>query len=184
MNIRFVPVCALLAILACGQSWAQALIVMAPFGRPEMVMDESGNFSQAVSVYSDADVETFVPDITSRAWITWNAGPFKSTGKYHVYLYSYYKTDKICRSLIPHGQESDPRWNESCGALRYQRRLIEVDTRNKTVAVLNSLLMESDARYNPANQARPAKPAPLATASKEIGGAVSHVTAIITKETK
>src|ERR1035438_4003556 len=125
-------ICAFIVVLITASiATSQELIITAPFGRPEMVMDESGNFSQAISVYSDADVEMFVPDITSPGWIQWYAGEFKSTGTYHLYLYSFYKTDKFCRGMIPAGQEADPRWKETCGALRYQRKLIQVDTRKK-----------------------------------------------------
>jgi hypothetical protein len=86
--------------------------------------------------------------------------------------------------MIPVGQESDPRWKETCGALRYQRKLIQVDTRKKTISVLDAVLMEGDARYNPMNQRKGTGPVPLAQASKETASAVSRITAIIEKETK
>ena len=62
MRIKSLTLCLFLALAGIRPA-AQELIIAAPFGRPEMVMDESGNYSQAISVYSDSDVEMFVPDI-------------------------------------------------------------------------------------------------------------------------
>lgn len=175
------------AIALCAFSWTVTLSVLSqellkpgPFGRPVMVMDEAGNWSMPISVYSDPDLELFVPDITAPGWIQWHAAQFRQTGTYLVYLFSQYKNDKICRhDRIPPGHGADPKWLESCAALRYQRRLISVDTRNKTVTTLETILMESDAGYNPQNQIVRKLTVPLSSAVSPLPLAYSRITEIV-----
>jgi hypothetical protein len=141
----------LAAVLGTNSAIAQELVIAGPFGKPQMVRDESGAWQQAIVVYSDPDVEQVIPDITTRGWIQWNVEQFRNTGVYRVYVYSHYKNDRTCRrEWIPSGHSNDPEWLDMCGSLRYQRRYLEVNTRNKTVTVLETILMEQGARYNPA----------------------------------
>src|SRR5271165_4516602 len=142
--------CAFLVVLTSTYVNAQALITLAPFGKPAAVMDESGNWSAAIQIYSDADLEAFVPDITSAAWILWHRGEFLKDGTYAVYLYSHYLAKNYwCRPGLTAHSATDKQWLAMCPSIRYQRRLISVDTRQKTVTVLESALMMSDAVFVP-----------------------------------
>lgn len=136
-------------------AFSQELLKLGPSGRPTLVMDDSGNYSVPISLYSDPHIEILVPDVTTPGWIQWNARKFRQTGTFAVYIYSFYKDDYLCRhDRIPAGHKTDPKWLKSCAALRYQRKLVSIDTRKKAVTQLEVLVMEEDGQYNPLNQKR------------------------------
>ena len=92
-------------------------IIAGPFGEPQMVMSEGGQWSYPIRVFANADIETFVPDITSPGWVQWHVQEFREKGTYYTYLYMYRRNT---RSTI--------------------RELIYVDTRAKSVTVSRPLL--------------------------------------------
>lgn len=179
-----------LLLLACICASAQepgTLVVAGPFGRPVAVADEVGHMSIPISIYSDPDLEIFVPDITSQGWIYWFAAGFRQTGIYEVYLYTYFKNNHWCMENVEPatGHPKDPAVIEGCTALRYRRRRIKVDTRKKTVQVLQDYSMEQDgAPRTRENSWVSREPHAL----KEIAGSpfgkeIDRITAIIEKET-
>jgi hypothetical protein len=164
-------------------AFSQELIKLAPFGRPIAVMDEGDNWSIPISLYSDSDVEIFVPDITTEGWISWHVKQFRETGKYGVYVYSFYKNDQLCRrERIPTEHKTDPKWLQSCSALRYQRKLVELDTRKNTVRVYSVLVMQKDAVANPINQKVFNEVLPLAIVEYSQKQAYHRLSAIVTRE--
>jgi len=163
---------------------SQELLKSGPNGRPVMVMDEAGNWSAPIQIYSDLDSESFIPDITAPGWIQWHAAQFRQQGTYSVYVYSYYKNDHVCRNqMLPPEYRTDPKLIEACAALRYLRRLVFVDTRKNTVTVLDVVRMERDARYNPRNQTVKPETAPLSGGSP-LARLVPRITAIVAREAK
>jgi TonB family protein len=69
-------------------------IIAGPFGEPRMVMSEGGEWSYPIKVFASADVETFVPDITSPGWISWHVAEFRQKGTYFTYLYIYHRKSR------------------------------------------------------------------------------------------
>lgn len=81
-----------LSTLGLGQdltSGGPDSIIAGPFGEPSMVMSEGGEWSYPIKVFTNSDVETFVPDITSPGWISWHVAEFRQNGTYFTYLYIY-----------------------------------------------------------------------------------------------
>jgi hypothetical protein len=163
-------------------AFSQELLKLAPFGRPIAVMDEGDNWPIPISLYSDSDVEIFVPDITTEGWISWHVKQFRETGKYGVYVYAFYKNDQLCRRRIPAEHKTDPKWLQSCSALRYQRKLVEVDTRKSTVRVYSVLVMQKDAVANPMDQKVFNEVLPLAKFDYSQRQAYHRLSAIVTRE--
>ena len=50
-------------------------------------MDEGGNYSIPIEVYSDSEMEAFIPDITTPGWIWWWGAAFREKGTYSTYIY-------------------------------------------------------------------------------------------------
>jgi hypothetical protein len=164
-------------------AFSQELLKLTPFGRPIAVMDEGDNWSIPISLYSDSGVELFVPDITTEGWISWHVKQFRETGTYGVDVYTFLKNDQFCRrERIPVEHKNDPKWLESCAALRYQRKLVEVDTRKNTVRVYSVLVMEKDAIANPLNQKVFNEVLPLAKFDHSQRQAYQRLSAIVTRE--
>jgi len=129
------------------------LLVPGPFGRPASVRGEGeggGNWYTAISIFSDRDIELFVAQNLTIGGILWDGPSFKKDGTYATYIYTLYKTDHDCRvHRIPVGHENDPKWLQACAELRYQRRLILVDLRKKTMTIRQVILMGSDGAPRP-----------------------------------
>jgi hypothetical protein len=129
------------------------LIKPGPLGRPSLVRDEGeggGRWASAISVYSDPSVELFVSENLTLGGVYWDGPQYKRGGTYATYVYTFYKTDHECRAhRIPAGHENDPKWLQACAELRYNRRLVVVDTRNKTITIRQEILMGSDAFPHP-----------------------------------
>jgi len=182
-KILFALTIALLAYPA-GAQQDSALILADPAGRPTLVKDAFGNWTAPVSVYSDDDVELFVPDTLTLGGIPLDGGEFRRDGTYATYLYSFYKNDHDCRKYrIPEGHESDPKLLEACALLRYQRRVIKVDTRKKTLDVVEAILMYRDAQPFPNNLSLKNQTMRLdATANPVMFKTVNRITALIARQ--
>ena len=145
-----------------------------------MVRDEAGNFSPAISVYSGQGVEAFVPDITSPGWVYWHKGEWSRAGTYSVYVYSHYQKNFWCRpENVP---TKNPEWLKGCALIRYIRHYIAVDTRKKTVTVMETIFMEDDAKYNPLNQWAAQHDTYSLTGNLPLQKEVARISAIIKKE--
>jgi hypothetical protein len=148
--VRSITCCAF--FLATGSLLGQdsQLIKPGPGGRPALVQEEGGNWNIPILVDSEPDTDLFISDQLTLAGIYWDGPGFKKDGKFPTYIYSHYKTDHDCRvHRIPKGHEADQNWLDACAELRYNRRLVIVDTRQKTLTVLHSDLMMSDGRAHP-----------------------------------
>lgn len=171
----------LLATYCVAQDMDLRVIIHGPFGRPALVKDLAGNWTAATEIYSDANAEAFVPDITSRGWIAWNVGEFRREGTYTVYLYSHFARNGFCHQPKPSFVST---WPGDCARVRYMRKLIQVDTRKKTVTLLEIILMTSDdddgtgIRPNPLNRLVMHTTSQLPDNSP-FGKEVAHITSIV-----
>jgi len=157
------------------------LIRPGPFGRPSMVRDEGDTWATPISVYSDHNLELFVSDNLTLAGVAWDSPTFKKDGTYATYVYTFYKNPNDCiANRIPAGHPSDPEWLKACSELRYQRRLILVDTRQKTVTIRQALLMEGDGQPHPELMGSPNATIPLdGSVNPALFHAVTRITSMI-----
>jgi|SRR5271163_90638 len=159
------------------------LLIPGHNGPPLLVRDEGehDNWSGVISVYSDDDLEMFVSKRLTLGGLNWDEAQFEKQGTYATYLYSFYKNANLCREQrMPEGHSSDPKYLEACAELRYQRRLLEVDTHKNTVTIQEIVLMHADGQYHPELQQFPKKTVPLNdTANRPLFQAVSRITAMI-----
>jgi hypothetical protein len=146
--------------------------------------EDGRNWEAPISIYSDRDVELFVPESLTLGGVYWDGPSFKKNGIYASYIYSFYKTDHDCLvHRIPAGHEQDPRWLQACAELRYNRRLVQVDTRKKSITILQVILMESDGFPHPELTHNPNVTIPLdGTVNPILFRAVTRVTGLLEGE--
>jgi len=153
MRIILAAVAVALAIpISClGQDLE--LIKPGPLGRPSLVRGEgegAAAWDNPISVYSDGDIELFVPSRLTFGGVYWDGPTYRKAGTYSAYVFSFYKNDHDCRvHRIPAGHEKDSDWLKACAELRYNRRLVEIDTQRRTMTIRQVILMGSDGFPHP-----------------------------------
>ncbi len=143
---------AFIAILSiCTSVLADQVVVRGPFGRPELVRDVGGQFRRPILVYSDNEIDAYIPDVTDPGWAHWFGQAFRQSGVYLTYLYTHVKKASWCLKQLRATQKNEHDRIEGCHNLRYVRRTIYVDTWKGTVRVGEILTMDSTGRGDPAN---------------------------------
>lgn len=174
--------------LICTDVMAMEFIKTGPFGTPILVKDPYGNFSIPIKVYSDSEIEVFIPNITAPGWVFWNKDVFNQKGTYFTYIYDHFKNESYClRQILPKGKHSDADRLAACSQLRYRCRLILVDVRQNNVTMREVILMGKDAIWHPANVSNPNLTYPLkdnSQLSKATLLSIAKITAIVEKEVR
>ena len=126
------------------------LIKIGPYGTPILVKQLSGKFSRPIKVYSDSEIEVFIPNITDPGWVYWNKDAFKENSTYSTFLYDHFKKESYClRQILPKGEYSDADRIKGCSKLGYRRRLILVNVRENTVTIREDIVMSKDGIWSP-----------------------------------
>jgi len=175
-------------LLVCTDVLAVDLIKAGPYGKPIVIMDEAGNYSIPIKVYSDSEREIYIPNLTDRGWILWHKDEFNQNGTYRTVIYNHFKKDSYCRrELLDDKNKNTPAGLKACSELRYRRNTILVDTRNKNVTFLEVIYIKNDARWYPESVEKMNLTIPLSgdkRLSKVMQSSISKITAIIRNEIK
>lgn len=173
----------ILPVMLCLCSFVMAddftLLRPGPFGRPILVNDETENISVPIRIYKDPDTELFIPDITTSGWLAWHAREYRNDGRYSVLLYSFYKTEHGCQLVF---KPSGERGISLCSQIRYQRRHITVDTRNKTLTIYLQSFLNRDGFADPAMTNRRVQKLRIADVSPGLRTAINNISAIVNRE--
>jgi hypothetical protein len=115
-----------------------------------LLHEEGDRWNIPILAWSDVDTEIYISEEITLSGIFWDGPKFKAEGKFPTYIYTHYRTDRDCQvHRIPRGHEHDQQWLDACAELRYARRLVLVDTKQRTLTVLHCDLMLSDGRSHP-----------------------------------
>ncbi len=148
---KAVVLCAVSCFVAVC-SFSQELLKAAPFGKPLMVTDEMGNWSVAISVYSDADREYFIPDVTKSGWIAWHAGQFRATGVFTTTIITWFKTERGCLKMYSPEKRDDLGIEAACKEFKYSLRTVAINARTNETLVHDVIIMTDNALYDPSLQ--------------------------------
>jgi TonB family protein len=161
---------------------AEPLVIIGPFGVPIQVQDEAGKWSIPIKVYSDANVEIFVPDITSMGWKSWTAQQFRTQGTYQTRFTIFYKTDKTCLSDLPPSQRNRVDYRSVCRQMRYETEDLLVDTRKLLVETTMIIAAKEDAVIHPEYITTPRTISPISSFNQPTTMAISRVSSIVREE--
>jgi hypothetical protein len=93
------------AVFASATAGAQGPdigVAAGPYGVPVSVQDDMGNWVAPIKVFSNSNVDVFIPDITISSWAMWHVRDFGQRDfAYQVEVYSYYyATRRTGRELL------------------------------------------------------------------------------------
>jgi TonB family protein len=92
--MKFTCLKIVIALVMCVTALAQQgyEIIRGPFGAIVAVRDEGHNWISPILVYSDQELELYIPDVTGGGWAFWFGQQFEANGTYPIKLYSRFKT--------------------------------------------------------------------------------------------
>ena len=142
----------LLFLCLAPLSHAQQLLQRGPFSKPVQVLGETQQWTTPLLVFSDADVEMYIPDITSADWLNHNYQSFIDKGQYTVSMFTLYKTPRACRLNQIQSGYSDAAHLDACMVtIRYRLRQAVVDTHQKTATLVTAAMLDQDGQMDPAS---------------------------------
>jgi hypothetical protein len=156
------------------------LVQSGPFGRPVLIKNDADQWVTPLMVYKNSDVEISTVDVTQTGWVQWSVERFRKTGKFEVPIYSYFLTDRGCRTTLVVGHDKDPNVIQACKHLRYRVEQSSIDTRNNdAVAILHLFVIRKDGIGTVAG---PIDSESLSSHSQPLQIAIRRISALVEKE--
>ncbi len=131
----------LLAGLSSASGFGQQVVQRGALGRPGQVMDETQQWTTPLLVASDADVEIYIPDVSTTEWLSHNYSDYMSKGQYVLSMFTFYKTPKACRKNQTEWGYGDVAHLEACNDISYRVRETTVDMGQKMVTLVMAAMI-------------------------------------------
>jgi hypothetical protein len=132
------------ALLAQTQT-GQQIVQRGALGKPAQVLDETGQWTTPLLVAADRDVEIYMPDVTSPAWLKRNYPDFRDRGTYTLSLFTFYRTSTACRTNQTNWGLGDAEHLNACViGIGYRVRRGRVDPQEKSVTLLMAAMVGQD----------------------------------------
>lgn len=137
--------------LCSGVALSQQLVQRGALGRPAQVFDETEQWTTPILLTSDHDVEVYMPDITSPAWLRHNYKSYENGGTYTISLFTFYKTPAACRANQSGWGLADANHLNACESTGYRIRRGTVDTQQKSVTLITAAMIDQDGQLDPSS---------------------------------
>jgi hypothetical protein len=126
------------ASLSCQQ-----VVERGAFGKPAQVMDETGEWTTPLLLVSDKDVQIYIPDISSPAWLKQNYSDYQDRSFYTLSMFTFYKTPEACRINQTDWGLADSQHLNDCAFIGYRVRRAIVNPHEKSVTLLMAAMVDS-----------------------------------------
>jgi hypothetical protein len=147
VNVRFRPFSSMLLLSAAlfpVLGLGQTVVQRGPLGTPAQVMDETLQWTTPLLVAEDHDVEIYIPDVSSPAWLKGNYPDFQDKGQYVLSMFTLYKTPKACQANQIAWGNGDGEHLDACNDIGYRVRQATVDSQQKTVTLMMAAMVDPD----------------------------------------
>lgn len=149
---------------------------------PASVFTDSGQWSTLLPIVSTPDLDVFIEDPSSDAWLARNAQPFLDRGQYTITVVSFYKIPHPCREDQIRAGFSDAADLDACNNDRYGVRRIFVDAPQNSVTVLFYALVATGGTLDPATVRRESRSRGFAELGPDAQKAISETTKLVAKQ--
>ena len=157
----------------------QQILQTGALNAPSAVLTQDAQWSNLVSILSNADVEVFIEDPSADAWLSHNAQSFLDRGQYTITAVSFYKTPRPCREEEVHAGFSDAAHVEACTNDRYAVRRIAVDAPQNLVTLLFSGLVSGTGVLDSSTVFRETRTRGFSELGPDVQKAVSEATKVV-----
>jgi hypothetical protein len=123
---------------------AQQVVQRGALGKPAQVLDETQEWTTPLMVSSDHDIEMYIPDVSSPAWLEANYDSFENKEQYILSFFTFYMTTKACRANQVAWGYSDGAHLDACIDIGYRVRRVMVDKHMKTVTLIMAAMVGQD----------------------------------------
>jgi hypothetical protein len=106
---------------------APQVIQTGALNAPTGVLTQDNQWSNLISILSNKDLDLYIEDPSSDAWLARNAQNFLDRGQYTITLVSFYKTRGACREDQIRAGFDDAEHINACDGYRYRIRQVAVD---------------------------------------------------------
>ena len=170
----------LTSLPAAGQNW----LILGPFGRPVNVRGEmSEDWVIPIKVYEDADVEIYIPDITTEEWKMASGPSYFTKGTYLLTLYFHFKNSHWCLTdMFPNANKSDPRRKEFCEWYTYKVQKMAIDTRSQSTSTFMNVYLGKGTQIADDSIDLRKVESPIAKLDRRTAAAVQRARHIVTQE--
>ena len=138
-------------VFACQTGLSQQVVQRGALGKPDQVLDQTGEWTAPILVASDADVEMYIPDVSSPAWLKRNYPDFHDRGFYTLTLFTFYKNPKACRQNRIAWGLGDKASLDACIETGYRLREGKVDPHEKSATLLKAAMIDQAGKLDPAS---------------------------------
>jgi hypothetical protein len=137
------------ALLYSTCASGQQVVQRGPFGRPAQILDETREWTTPFLLASDHDIEMYMPDVSSPAWLDANYSSFMDKEQYVLSFFTFYRTTEACRANQVAWGFSDGAHLDACVDIGYRIRRALVDKHSKTVTLIMAAMVGQDGRVEP-----------------------------------
>jgi hypothetical protein len=182
--MRFRPAILALTLLclpARPQQPSPQVIQPGALNIPGAVLNQNNEWSSLITILSVSDVDFYIEDPSTDAWLARNAQSFIDRGHYVITAVSYYKTPRPCRAdMVRAG--FDLAHQNACDQYRYRIRQISVDSPQNTITLLYSVMVYSNGTPDPSSILRETGTRSFSELDTDAQKAISAATQLIAKE--
>lgn len=175
---------ALLSAPARSQQQPQQILQTGALGAPTAVVTQDNQWSSLISILSTPDIDAFIEDPSTDAWLSRNAQSFLDRGQYTITIVSFYKTPHPCHEDQVRAGFSDAADVNACSNDRYGVRRITVDAPQNSVTVLLYGLVAAGGALDPATVRRENRTRAFGDLGTDAQKALSEATKLIANEAR
>lgn len=150
-NLRSVHAAALVLLCLNGcPITAQQVVQRGAFGKPAQVLDDTGQWTTPLPLVSDADVQIYMPDVSSSDWLKQNYASYRNQGTYTLTVFTFYKTPSACRANQIAWGLGDAAHLDACNSIAYRVHRTKIDPHSRSVILLEAAMTDSNGNVLPA----------------------------------
>ncbi len=164
--------------------FGQQVVQRGQLGKPAQVLDETQQWTIPILLFSDHDLELYIPDVTSPDWLKQNYQTFEDKGQYIVSMFTFYRTPKACRANQIGWGYGDSEHLDACIDIGYRVRQALVDPNLKSVTLLMAAMVGQDGQIDPTSIQRQSLVRRWADLDANTRAALEKTTGIVSKQMK